>query len=464
MHRIILVFLFVIFVSMFEGALAFDIVYPKKENVTINADKTFFIGNEQNYKDLKINGQPVLLHQSGGFKHTVSLNYGVNTFVIDNGAEKKVYKIARPVKPAGAPKERKYVHYNSDSEVIIKTSSQNVPLRSSPVDAGLNRLQHLQKDIELVAIGEYGDFYKVRLGRDDSAWISKSNTRISDSKDMSLGVIKSTSSYEDGDFRFYKFSLNKKVPYVLSEDGLNGYNLVLYNMSDELYKFGRYEFIISQKGKNFGYSAYYNDDDELIVKIRKYKSSVKGLKIVIDPGHGGRELGAVGCLCDYEKDVNLSIALKLKYKLEKLGAEVLMTREDDKPLGLQDRVDFTNKNDAQMFISIHNNALADSQADKEAKGTEVYYFYPQARYLAKVISKMLSNEIGFKNRGAKGASFAVIRNPQCPSVLIEVGFMIDPDENSKLIDSCFQDKIADGIIKGIEKYFKEVDMEIILGK
>ena len=462
MFRIILIFLFVIFVNMSEGVFAFDIVYPKKDNVTINADKTFFIGNEQICKSLKINGQPVILHQSGGFKHTVHLDYGVNSFVIDNGADKKVYKIVRPAKSVKTAKERKFIHYGS--EKIIKTSSQNVTLRSSPVDAGLNRLQHLQKDIELVAIGEYGDFYKVRLGRDDTAWISKSNTQISDSKEFVLGVIKSTSSYEDDDFRYYKFTVDKKVPYVLSESGLNGYNLVLYNMSDELYNFGKYEFNISQKGKNFGYSAYYNDENELIVKIRKYKSSLKGLKIVIDPGHGGSERGAIGCLCDAEKDVNLAIALKLRNKLQKLGAEVLLTRADDKYLGLQERVNFTNENNAQMFVSIHNNALADSQADKEAKGTEVYYFYSQSRYLAKVISKMLSSEVGFKNRGAKGGSFAVIRNSECPAVLIEVGFMIDPDENSKLINSDFQEKIADGIIKGIEKYFKEVDMEIILGK
>ena len=213
MFRIILIFLFVIFVNMSEGVFAFDIVYPKKDNVTINADKTFFIGNEQICKSLKINGQPVILHQSGGFKHTVHLDYGVNSFVIDNGADKKVYKIVRPAKSVKTAKERKFIHYGS--EKIIKTSSQNVPLRSSPVDAGLNRLQHLQKDIELVAIGEYGDFYKVRLGRDDTAWISKSNTQISDSKEFVLGVIKSTSSYEDDDFRYYKFTVDKKVPYVL---------------------------------------------------------------------------------------------------------------------------------------------------------------------------------------------------------------------------------------------------------
>ena len=461
MLRVIL-FLFILFVNFGFTAEAVNIVYPKSDNVKINSDKTFFIGNENPSLNLKINGQPVKLHSSGGFKHTVYLNYGENKFVISNGKEDKVYKIFRPEKSIIPQKEKKVIIYNTP--IFVQTIGDTVPLRSTPVDSGLNRLQHLQKGITLQIIGEYADFYKVKLSRDDIAWINKNSVLKIDANDIRYGTVNANVYKKGNDSEIFMFKLNEKVPYVLSEDGLSGYTLTLYSMDESLYPYGRYEFPIVHNGKNFGYSSYYNENNELVVRISNYKKSLKGVRITIDAGHGGKENGAIGCLGDQEKDINLQIAQKLKAKLEKAGAVVFMTRDDDKYLGLYERVDISNKNKSQIFISIHNNALSDSSADKDASGTEVYYFYPQSRYLAKVVSSVLSNEIGIKNRGAKGGSYAVIRNTESLAILIEVAFMINPEENAKLITTDFQNKIADGILKGLEKYFKDIDMEIINNK
>lgn len=462
MFSFLIILLMIVFLNIPQSVQAVNIVYPKNQNVTINADKTFFIGNENPTMELKINNESVKIHSSGGFKHTVYLNYGQNKFVISNGKEEKNYNITRPLKKNVPLAEKKFIKY--ETPVVVRTTEESNPLRSTPVDSGLNRLQHLQNGIDMLAIGEYGDFYKILLDRDDVAWINKSNVTKIDSETINSASILNVDTKFTDDEEIFTFKLSEKVPYVLSENGLNGYTLTLYNMNQELYPFGRYEFPIAQDGKNFGYSSAYNENNELVIRINKYLHSLKGLKITIDPGHGGSELGAIGCLGDKEKDVNLQIALKLKSKLEKEGAVVFLTRENDSYLGLAERVDFTNKNDSQMFISIHNNALPDSLADKDASGTEVYYFYSQSRYLAKVISTELSSEIGFKNRGAKGGSLAVIRNTNCPAVLVEVGFMIDPEDNSLLIKSDFQDKIAGGILKGIKRYFDGIDMEIILNK
>ena len=462
MFRFILILLVFICSNLFQNAYCVNIVYPKSDNVTINSDKTFFIGNENPAINLTINGKPVAIHPCGGFKHTVYLNYGVNKFVISNGAEEKIYQITRPQNSKSSVCENQIITY--EKPIIIKIKEDNSPLRSSPVDSGLNRLQHLNSGIELQAIGEYGNFYKVLLSRDDIAWINKSNVEKVDKLFLNYANVEKIDYKKDGKSEIYTFKLNSKVPYVLSEDGLSGFTLVIYNMNSELYPFGRYEYQILHEGKNFGYSSQYNDNNELIVKVNKYPSSLKGLNITIDAGHGGSEFGAIGCLGDKEKDLNLQIANKLKLKLQSAGANVFMTRENDIFLGLDDRVKFSNENNTDIFISIHNNALPDSLADKDASGTEVYYFYSQSRYLAKVISAQLSKNLGFKNRGAKGGSFAVIRNTNSLAVLVEVGFLINPEENYLLIDNDFQDKAAEGILNGLNKYFDEIDMEIINNK
>jgi len=435
-------------ILLISQAQAFEIVYPKKNVITINADKTFFIGNEKS-GHLKINGDEVKLHSSGGFKHTVELNEGENTFVIDNGKQRQIYKITRPVKKDTA--ELEMIEY--ELPVTVITNDDNVPLRSSPVDAGLNRLSHLEKDTELPAIGEYGEFYKIWLARDDFGWISKSNVK-KNNEDFIPSILLNTGYTSSETEEIYTFKTDgKKIPYVLSENN-RGFDLTLYGLNDNIYPFGKFEFNIAHSGKNFGYSSYFDEKNELTVKINKYTPALEGLKITVDAGHGGAEYGAIGCLGDKEKDVNLKIAKKLKQKLEAKGAQVFMTRQTDKNVGLNERVQFSNKNDSNIFISIHNNAVSDSLADREITGCEVYYFYPQAKELAREIAKSLANETGLKSNGAKGGSFAVIRNSNAVSVLVECAYMINPNDNSKLQEDEFLDKIADGILKGLENYLK----------
>lgn len=424
---------------------AYEIVYPKKQNVTINSDKTFFIGNG----DLTINGQNIETHQSGGFKYVVNLNIGLNKFTLQNGKQKDVYTIYRPMTNVNN-KISQIENFEKPFVVIIL--SDNTPLRSTPVDSGLNRLQHLSHGIELLAVAQYDNFYKVMLARDDFAWISKSNVKKLNKDNIEKAQLINVDYEITDDKEIFTFKLNKKLPYVLSDEK-QGYNLVIYGLQEEFYPFGKFEFPIAHNGKNFGYKSYYNHN-ELIVEINKYFSGLKGLNITIDAGHGGNELGAIGCLGDKEKDINLQIAKKLKEKLTNAGAIVYMTRETDKNLGLNERVNITNKNNSQIFISIHNNAVADVHADKKTTGTEVYYFYQQSKELAKSILTGITNKTGLKNNGVKGGSFAVIRNTNAVSILVEAGYMIEPEDNAKLRDEDFQNAIADGILEGLENYLK----------
>lgn len=439
-------FLLLILLNL-SSAYAFEIVYPKSQNVSINSDKTFFIGNENN--SLKINNQPVKLHFSGGFKHAVKLNYGNNKFLITNGVKTVEYNIFRP-----KPKKNPQITYNFfDEPIYLKVVSENSPLRSVPVDAGLNRLSHLQNDMLLKAVGEYGNFYKIQLARDDFAWIMKSYVKETDELPNLQKVNEILYETSDNSEK-YTFYIGGMAPYVLYEAD-DGYDLTIYGLDENIYPFGKFEYHMRRDTKGFGYSVYYDENKNLIVEFNKPSKNFAKIVFTVDPGHGGSEFGAIGCLGDKEKDINLKISLKLKEKLEALGAKVFMTRADDSSISLADRVEIANKNNTNIFISLHNNALPDSQADKDVSGTDVYYFYYQAKPLAKAVSDGIALKTGLKNNGIKGQSFAVIRNSKAVSILIEAAYMITPEDNYKLQKDDFQDLIVDGIITGLENYLNE---------
>lgn len=190
---------------------------------------------------------------------------------------------------------------------------------------------------------------------------------------------------------------------------------------------------------------------------------VKGKIIVIDPGHGGSDPGAIGPFGTREKQLNLSLAMKVKADLEKAGAKVLMTRETDIDVfgpqatdreELWARVKVANFNQADLFISIHHN----SSANRDARGTSTYY-YQKTTYdvmLAQDIQKEMLQAGGLPNVGVRSANFFVVKNATMPSALLEVGFISNPQEEQILGTSSFQQKISQAIVVGIDHFFDQV--------
>ncbi len=447
---------------------AADIVYPKTQSVIINSPVTFFVGSENPSIDLKINDEPVKIHKSGGFYHPVKLSEGENLFIINNGKDIKKYRITRQ-KVASAEAEQNNV-INYDNIQVFATKADNVPLRVDPFDGGINRLQHIEKGIPLNIVGEYNDFYKVQLARDDYAWIAKNHLTSISGYNNSPAKIENYIYEETPDKRTFTLKLNKKVPYILSETRqyimknedfiyhTNGLDLTVYNIED--LPEGKFDFHINKTGKLFGYKCYYKNSRELVIEVKNYPNidkskPLEGIKITLDPGHGGDEYGAVGCLGDKEKDVNLAISLKLKKYLEDLGAIVYMTRETDIEVSLSERVKASQNNNSDIFISIHNNALPDSAAESGRSGSSVYYYYPQSKNLAEKILKSLTCELCMNNDKVRQESFAVVRNTESPAVLLEIGYMINPEDNAKLIDEDFQNKAAQAILHGVENYLND---------
>ena len=143
-------------------AFAFDVVYPKKNDVIINAKSTFFIGSSD--APLKINGQNVPLHPTGAFAYVVPLNSGSNTFILQSGGQREIFVITKPVLKASNLPPSVFTPYSILK--ILTVTTEDAPLRSTPVDAGINRIAHLQRDIKLQADGEKDGFYRIVLGKD----------------------------------------------------------------------------------------------------------------------------------------------------------------------------------------------------------------------------------------------------------------------------------------------------------
>ena len=192
-------------------------------------------------------------------------------------------------------------------------------------------------------------------------------------------------------------------------------------------------------------------------------AGVKGKTIVIDPGHGGSDPGAVGPKGTQEKNVTLAIAKKLGAQLEAAGATVFFTRTVDVDVAKRDasgaeelhkRIEVAHNRKADIFVSIH----ADASVSSEAGGTTTYYYVktPYDLKLAQAVQRRVSVASGLLNRGTKQSGFYVNKKSWIPSILLETAFISNPNEEKLLGQAEFQEKIADGLFKGIVDFYKEV--------
>ena len=193
--------------------------------------------------------------------------------------------------------------------------------------------------------------------------------------------------------------------------------------------------------------------------------------IFIDPGHGGRDSGAFYYNIA-EKDLNMQVYKKLRKELEGLGYTVLTSRESDVYVDfVTERSKMVNKTNADMFISIHFNATSNSASN--VSGIQTYSYeqnpdYPtkinsqwhnhpdrisESNRLAAAIHSSLLAETGAKNAGLLHGSFAVLRETNKPAVLLELGYMSNFDENQRIRNDAYQNKLVKGIVKGIQQYY-----------
>lgn len=431
-----------------KATLALEIVYPKTNPAKVNASSTFFIGSVNAGEKLKINDIEVKVSKNGAFAQIVPLNVGSNNFKIVSDSEAIDFTIIRAQPTAAPAKAPILTEY--PAKINFHVTKDGTPLRMTPIDGGINRMAHLNEGVQLLVNGEKGNFYRVYLNSKLSGWIAKSDV-IQCDKCLKQTTLKDLKTKEDKEFSYWEFDLCGKAPYILNEE--NGLTLQIFNLdgSDD----GTYVLNIPAQ-KLIGYDIYY-DNDKLVLKVRRPltinpEKPLNDMKIAIDAGHGGCELGAIGGCGDKEKDINLAIAKELQKDLECRGAKVIMTREKDEDVSLKERVKIAKEKEAAILISIHANALPDGQDPSKNRGTSVYYYHRQAKPLAECILESMTTQLGTQNDKVRQGSLALVRPTASVSVLIEVAYMINPDDYALLLDKNFQTKCAKAIADGIEKF------------
>lgn len=201
-------------------------------------------------------------------------------------------------------------------------------------------------------------------------------------------------------------------------------------------------------------------DRQIIQDVEMDSTRLLGKLICIDPGHGGRDPGAIGPAGTYEKDNTLAIALLLRERLERNGAKVYMTRETDQSVAhdsataqeeLEARMSFAKQTKAGLLISIHNDGFISSTANG---ATTYHHGNADASRLATIVQKRLIDSLAVNDRGARFASFFMIRYAPMPSILVEVAFISNPDEELLLASEDGRSRAADGIFEGIVGYYR----------
>ncbi len=219
--------------------------------------------------------------------------------------------------------------------------------------------------------------------------------------------------------------------------------------------------------------------------------------IVIDPGHGGASTGAQGRSGVEEKAITLQVARTLSDRLRGTGARILLTRSDDRDLALTDRTAIANHEQADLFISLHVNSsfgrtargaetffLSLEASDEDAAelaaredeadtGTQTFnndlefilwdlaqsHHLAESQRLAKLVQAEFNSSLGLRDRGVKQAPFRVLRGANMPAVLVELGFISNPDEERNLQDPTYQRRLVDTLVRAIQAYRVNVPSE-----
>jgi N-acetylmuramoyl-L-alanine amidase len=190
-------------------------------------------------------------------------------------------------------------------------------------------------------------------------------------------------------------------------------------------------------------------------QVPSQTGELRGVKILIDPGHGGKESGAVGPTGYPEKAINLLISRQLAEKLRAKGAQVHLTRTTDEFVSLGDRVAQIEQVQPAIALSIHYNALPDSGDPNVKKGISAFWFQPQSQGLANFLQQYLVQNLNRPDDGVYFNSLALVRPAIAPAVLLELGYMINPQEFEWITDRQSQTALVEALADGVTAWLQQ---------
>lgn len=357
-------------------------------------------------------------------------------------------------------------------EVIEVTAEAGVARTGPSTD--YSRLTPLPKGTIASVTGKEGDWLRLDYG----GWINRSETRSLGDRVPPQSMIRGINARQVAGATEIIFPLQIPVPISIQQ-GEKTFTLTLYNTTaqtdtihlddDPIIKRldwqqiapNQIEYTFHLKSEQqWGYDVKY-EGSNLILSLRhppalsnQSSTPLDGIKILLDPGHGGQELGSKGPTGYPEKDVNLVVSKLLEKALRDRGATVYLTRDDDRDVALGDRVEQINKLKPTLAISIHYNALPDNGDAINTAGVGAFWYYPQAHDLSVFLQKYLVEKLDRPSYGVFWNNLALTRPHAAPSILLELGFMINPDEFEWVTNPEAQKQLAQTLADGITEWFR----------
>jgi N-acetylmuramoyl-L-alanine amidase len=339
-----------------------------------------------------------------------------------------------------------------------------------------SRLTPLPKGTRALVTASEGDWVRLDYG----GWIRRSEVAIQPTNTPSTSVIRSVKARQVGDRTEIVFPLQVPVP-VSVQQGDRSFTLTLYNTTAQTDTIrldddpvirrldwqqvmpGQIQYTFQLKStQQWGYTLRY-EGTSLILALRhppklapkSAARSLSGIKILIDPGHGGPEdLGARGPTGYPEKAVALIVSQRLRDELVRRGATVYMTRETDVDVSLADRVQQIATTQPTIALSLHYNALPDNGNAEKTQGVSTFWYHPQAHSLAMFLQTYLVQTLKRPSDGVYWNNLALTRPAIAPAVLLELGFMINPIEFEWIINPREQAKLAAALADGITAWLE----------
>lgn len=395
----------------------------------------------------------------------VARNYGKPKFTFERGDRTVTIESQGKIKIL-SPKDIRVVEVVADAGVARTGASTNH-----------SRLTPLPKGTRARVTGKEGEWLRLDYG----AWIKSSETKYVSGNVPPQSSIRGIVSRQRQSATEIIFPLQLAVPVEVQqkEDSLT---LTLHNTTaqtdtirldpDPLIKRLDwqqksptqidYTFELHDS-QQWGYHLRY-EGTNLILSLRhppqiltandfEENLPLKDIKILLDPGHGGDEKGAKGPTGYPEKKVNLIVSQLVEQQLKAMGATVYLTREKDIDVSLKERMAAIDKIKPDLAISVHYNALPDSGDAENTRGISTFWYNTQAHNPAMFLHNYLVEELGREDAGVFWNNLALTRPHTAPAVLLELGFMINPQEFEWIIDEEEQQKLAQTLAEGIKEWF-----------
>jgi len=333
-----------------------------------------------------------------------------------------------------------------------------------------SRLTPLPKGTRAAVTAQEGEWLRLDYG----GWIKAAETQIIPNAVLPQTLIRSVRASQSEDWTEISFPLQVPIP-VRVQQGDRTFTLTLYNTTAQTDIIaldtdpaiarldwqqvapGQVQYTFQLKTQPWGYKLRY-EGTTLILSLRHpphltHQKPLSGISVLLDPGHGGPEdLGSRGPTGYPEKDVTLILANLVRDRLIAQGATVSMTREGDIDLYPNDRAKMINQMEPTIAISLHYNALPDSGDALNTRGVGAFWYNTQAHSLADSLHNRLVTTLDRPSYGIFWDNLALTRPTVAPAVLLELGFMTNPEEFEWITNSQAQEKLAEAIAEGITQW------------